>query len=78
MPKPIKIKIPESVEAVLGPLAAMFGETIKRSINAAVDSALEDAEDRIADLGDRVRRTRKKTRRKEAAEPEAPSRVRRR
>lgn len=72
------VKIPPSVEALLGPLAAAVGDVFKKSLDAALDSALEDAEERVNDVADRIRRTRKKTRRKTDSEPEAPSRVRRR
>jgi hypothetical protein len=73
------VKIPPAIEALFGPIADAFGDVLKKSLTAAVDTALEEAEERVNDVGDRIRRTRKKTRRKAASdEPEAPSRVRRR
>jgi len=53
-------KIPPELSALFAPLADAFAATLKKSFDAAADAALEDVEERINDIGDRVRRTRRK------------------
>ncbi len=57
-------KIPPAVAALFEPIANAFAETLKKSLNAAADAALEDAEDRVNEFGERIRRTRRKVAKK--------------
>lgn len=83
-------KIPPAVEALFAPIAAAFGDMLKKSASAAFDTALAEVQDRVDEVSSRIGHARKKVRRAgtKAAKPapadfegevvEAPSRVRRR
>lgn len=73
MPPRISPELMNALKPFLGTLGAVVTDVVKRSVEAAVDTALEEVETRVEDVGRRVSKARRGIgRKKSAPAPEDP------